>query len=195
MTVMDRLDVRLHDDIEQWPSQRTVLKYVKEERNEHVILSTGFPLISHWMLGLGFPLARHTRRPFSSGASTRLMGLSSQYGAAVEDRESGWHAGRTHWHVCVNAGSLLTFDLDKDGVAYAAQVIVGHAHILPCILLWHTDDLQGLVIVLKLGFVCWQVSALLEPLDGGCRTVQKDRWRTRAGVTAILYMPLNPCNS
>lgn len=42
------------------------------------ILSIGCPLMSHWMLGFGFPLARHTKRPFSSGASTRLVGLSSQ---------------------------------------------------------------------------------------------------------------------
>lgn len=56
-------------------------------------------------------------------------------------------------------------------MAYAAQVIVGHAYILPSILLRHIDNLQGLVVVLKLHFPHWQVPALLEPLDGGCRTV------------------------
>lgn len=62
---------------------------------------------------------------------------------------------------------FLTFDLDKDGVANTAQVIVGHADVLPSVLLGHVQDLQGLVVVLKLDFACWQVAALLEPLDGG----------------------------
>lgn len=68
-----------------------------------------------------------------------------------------------------SSSRVLTFDLDEDGVANAPQVVVGHADILPSVLLRHVEDLQSLVVVLKLDFVCWQVTALLEPLDGGGR--------------------------
>lgn len=70
-----------------------------------------------------------------------------------------------------NAGPCcpLTFDLDEDGVADAPQVVVGHADVLPSVLLRHVLDLQSLVVVLQLDFSCGQVAALLEPLDGGRR--------------------------
>lgn len=70
-----------------------------------------------------------------------------------------------------NAGHCcpLTFDLDKDGVANAPEMVVGHADVLSSILLRHFQDLQSLVGVFKLDFACGQVAALLEPLDGGGR--------------------------
>lgn len=79
---------------------------------------------------------------------------------------------------------FLTFDLDKDGVANAPQVIVGHADVLPSVLLRHVQDLQGLVVVLKLDFACWQVAALLEPLDGGCGPAGGTR--ADSGLTSLM---------
>lgn len=65
-------------------------------------------------------------------------------------------------------GRLLTFDLDEDGVVHPALLVVGHADVLAGVLLRHVQDLQRLVVVLKLDFTRRQVAALLEPLDGGC---------------------------
>lgn len=49
-------------------------------------------------------------------------------------------------------------------------MIVGHAHILASVLLWHTNDLQGLVEVLKLDLLPRQLPTFLKPLDDGCWT-------------------------
>lgn len=57
---------------------RIFAKKRKNKERKLSRLSRGCPLTSHSILGLGFPLARHTRRPLSSGASNRLVGLSSQ---------------------------------------------------------------------------------------------------------------------
>lgn len=51
-------------------------------------------------------------------------------------------------------------------------MVVGHADVLPSVLLRHALDLQSLVVVFKLDFACWQVAALLEPLDGGRRPTE-----------------------
>lgn len=49
-------------------------------------------------------------------------------------------------------------------------MVVGHAYILASVLLWHTNNLQGLVEVLKLDFLPWQLPTFLKPLDDGCWT-------------------------
>lgn len=73
-------------------------------------------------------------------------------------------------------------------MANAAQVIVGHAYVLPGVLLGHVQDLQGLVVVLKLDLSCWQVSALLEPLDGGRGPAGGGEGGTRSasGLTSLM---------
>lgn len=49
-------------------------------------------------------------------------------------------------------------------------MVVGHAYILASVLLWHTNNLQGLVEVLKLDLLPWQLPTFLKPLDDGCWT-------------------------
>lgn len=68
---------------------------------------------------------------------------------------------------------VLTFDLDKDGVAYTAQVIVGHAHILAGVLLGHAHDQQRLIEVLKLHFPLGEIPPLPVPFNSWRRTTDR----------------------
>lgn len=73
-------------------------------------------------------------------------------------------------------------------------MVVGHADVLSGILLRHVQDLQSLVVVLKLDFACWQVAALLEPLDGGGRPGWEGEGRDQTVDFELALLPYHHAN-
>lgn len=65
----------------------------------------------------------------------------------------------------------LTFDLHRDSVPNAADLIDGHADVVPRVLLRHGHNTQSFIEVLDLHLLR-QVPAFLNPLDAWSRAVR-----------------------
>lgn len=71
-----------------------------------------------------------------------------------------------------------TLHSHRDRVPDTAHLVGGQAEILPRVFLGHVGDAQGLVEVLKLGLVGWQVPTFLVPCNVWCGA-KRDQARNR----------------
>lgn len=77
-----------------------------------------------------------------------------------------------------------TLHSHRDRVPDAAHLVGGQAEILPRVFLGHIGDAQGLVKVLKLGLVRWEVPTFLVPRDVWC-------WASKGTKQEIKRLSLN----
>ena len=101
-------------------------------------------------------------------------------------------AGKNHHNEKYTQRTLYSH---RDRVPDAAHLVGGQAEILPRVFLRHIGDTQGLVKVLKLGLVRWEVPTFLVPCDVWCwakRDQERQGRVTNGGSATLVWSPKHP---